>query len=68
VLPAWQHESENEQRHELQPRGSKLKLTHAPERQTWLTLPPRLELKTQRHVSAGTPAHESPPLPLPPCP
>jgi hypothetical protein len=51
-------------------RGEQLKFTQCPPRQTWLTLPdPHTESPcTQRHVSAGTPAHESPPCPVPPCP
>jgi hypothetical protein len=41
-------------------------LTHTPPRQTWLTVPPHGEvLFTQRHVSAGTPAHDVPPEPVP---
>lgn len=48
-------------------RGEQLKFSQCPLRQTWLTEPlPHAESPvTQRHVSAGTPAHESPPWPVP---
>jgi hypothetical protein len=58
----------NEQKHAPQFRGAQLKFTHTPPRQTWLVGPPHTDVVTQRHVSAGTPEHELPPLPLPPCP
>lgn len=47
--------------------GLRLKFTHAPLRQTWLTMP-RPAWFTQRHCPSGTPAQELPPLPAPRCP
>jgi hypothetical protein len=54
--------------HAPQFRGAQLKFTHTPPRHTWLVGPPQTVVVTQRHVSAGTPAHEPPPVPLPPWP
>lgn len=47
--------------------GLRLKFTHEPLRQTWLTMPSP-DCVTQRHWPSGTPAQELPPLPVPMCP
>lgn len=65
--PTWQQAVVNEQTQALQFCGFKLKLSHDPLRQTWLTTP-RPDWVTQRHCPSGTPAHDEPPLPVPMCP
>lgn len=68
VEPAWQQDVLKRHTQLEHACGFKLKFVQTPLRQTWLTLPPSRALRTQRQVSAGTPAHESLFSPVPRCP